>query len=76
MYLYRHVCMNVRNFIFCRVLKLFPKGNSRAKGKYLSVFLYLADNETLKPDEKIFTQVVVRILNPLGSNHVASRCNY
>ncbi|AAF22920.1 hypothetical protein; 72397-73404 [Arabidopsis thaliana] len=58
------------------VLKLFPKGNSRAKGKYLSVFLYLADNETLKPDEKIFTQVVVRILNPLGSNHVASRLNY
>ncbi|XP_010512015.1 PREDICTED: uncharacterized protein LOC104788034 [Camelina sativa] len=58
------------------VLKMFPKGDSRADGKYLSIFLHLADTETLKPDEKIFTQAHVRILNPLGSNHVAGQLIY
>ncbi|XP_010512013.1 PREDICTED: probable inactive serine/threonine-protein kinase fnkC isoform X1 [Camelina sativa] len=53
------------------VLKVYPKGRSRADGKYLSVFLYLADSEILKPDEKIFMQGIVRLRNPFGSNHLA-----
>ncbi|XP_019100968.1 PREDICTED: speckle-type POZ protein-like, partial [Camelina sativa] len=53
------------------VLKVYPKGRSRADGKYLSVFLYLADSEILKQDEKIFMQGIVRLLNPFGSNHLA-----
>ncbi|XP_010513685.1 PREDICTED: MATH domain and coiled-coil domain-containing protein At3g58210-like [Camelina sativa] len=56
-------------------LMLYPKGYLKATGKYLSVYLYLADSETLKPDEKIFTQVLVRVLNPLGSNHVELKLN-
>ncbi|KAL9861637.1 putative MATH/TRAF domain-containing protein [Arabidopsis thaliana] len=60
------------------VLKLYPKGNSRADGKYLSLYVHLADSETLKSDEKIFKQGHVRVLNPLGSNHVEvqSSCWY
>ncbi|EFH64987.1 predicted protein [Arabidopsis lyrata subsp. lyrata] len=54
-------------------LELYPRGNARANGKYLSVYHNLADSETLKPDEKIFTQVHVRVLNPLGSNHLTAQ---
>jgi len=60
--------------MFCRVLKLYPKGNSRADGKYLSLYVHLADSETLKSDEKNFKQGHVRVLNPLGSNHVEVQC--
>lgn len=60
--------------MFCRVLMLYPKGYSIADGKYLSLYLHLADSETLKPDEKIFKQGHVRVLNPLGSNHVEKQC--
>ncbi|XP_010513688.1 PREDICTED: uncharacterized protein LOC104789736 [Camelina sativa] len=56
-------------------LMLYPKGDTRATGKFLSVFLHLADSETLKPDEKIFIQVHVRVLNPLGSCHVEKKLN-
>ncbi|CAH8257620.1 unnamed protein product [Arabidopsis lyrata] len=56
-------------------LELYPRGNARANGKYLSVYHNLADSETLKPDEKIFTQVHVRVLNPLGSNHLTAQMN-
>uniref|UniRef100_A0A0D3CXM5 MATH domain-containing protein n=1 Tax=Brassica oleracea var. oleracea TaxID=109376 RepID=A0A0D3CXM5_BRAOL len=37
-------------------LKLYPKGFSRADGKWLSVFLHLADSHAPKADEKIFMQ--------------------
>ncbi|XP_010474234.2 PREDICTED: uncharacterized protein LOC104753726 [Camelina sativa] len=54
-------------------LMLYPKGDSRATDNFLSFFLYLADIETLKPDEKIFCQVHLRVLNPLGSYHVEGK---
>ncbi|KFK40956.1 hypothetical protein AALP_AA2G066300 [Arabis alpina] len=47
------------------------KGDSRADGKWLSIFLYLADGETPKPDEKIFAKAKVQLLSLLGSNHSA-----
>lgn len=62
--------------MFCRVLKLYPKGDSPANGKYLSLYLHLADSETLKPDEKVFKQGHVRVLNPIGSNHVEGQCSF
>ncbi|KAF2618718.1 hypothetical protein F2Q68_00040196 [Brassica cretica] len=51
------------------VLKLYPKGDPTADGKWLSVFLYLADCDKPKADEKIFVQANMRVLGPLGSNH-------
>ncbi|CAH2066412.1 unnamed protein product [Thlaspi arvense] len=55
------------------IIQLYPKGDSRAAGKWLSVFLCLADTDGDKPkaDEKIFMQGHVRVLDPLGSNHVS-----
>ncbi|KAJ4884273.1 TRAF-like family protein [Raphanus sativus] len=50
-------------------LKLYPKGNSSANGKCLSIFLYLTDCDKPKADEKIFVQANFRVLDPLGSNH-------
>ncbi|KAJ0256268.1 TRAF-like family protein [Hirschfeldia incana] len=51
------------------VLKLYPKGDTRADGKYLSFYLYLDDCDKPKADEKIFVQANFRVLDPLGSNH-------
>ncbi|KAF3524997.1 hypothetical protein F2Q69_00050654 [Brassica cretica] len=62
--------------MFFRVLKLYPKGFSRADGKWLSVFLFLADSHAPKADEKIFMQGHVRLLDPLGSNHYWARQLY
>ncbi|CAN7086727.1 unnamed protein product [Brassica oleracea var. botrytis] len=56
--------------------QLYPKGFSRADGKWLSVFLSLADSHAPKADEKIFMQGHVRLLDPLGSNHYWARQLY
>ncbi|CAH8326984.1 unnamed protein product [Eruca vesicaria subsp. sativa] len=58
------------------VLSLYPKGNSRTGGKWLSLYLQLADSDTLKADEKIFTQANLRVLDPLGSNHIERKLNH
>ncbi|XP_056859996.1 uncharacterized protein LOC108831736 [Raphanus sativus] len=57
------------------VLWLYPKGDSRVDGKWLSLFLVLADSETLKVDEKILAQANLLVLNPLGSNHFEAKIN-
>lgn len=57
-----------------RFLKLYPKGDSRADGKCLSIFLCLADCDKPKPDEKIFVQANFRVLDPRGSNHFQRQC--
>ena len=56
--------------MLCRVLSLYPKGDSKADGKWLSIYLDLAASDTLKEDEKIFVQANLRVLDPLGSNHI------
>ncbi|XP_018469099.1 uncharacterized protein LOC108840779 [Raphanus sativus] len=58
------------------VLWLYPKGDSRADGKWLSLFLLLADSKTLKVDEKILAQANLRVLHPLGSNHSEHKLNH
>lgn len=50
---------------------LYPKGDSREDGKWLSFYLNFADSDTPKADEKVFVQAHLRVLNPLGSNHSA-----
>ncbi|KAJ4884272.1 TRAF-like family protein [Raphanus sativus] len=51
------------------VLQLYPKGDSRVDGKWLSIFLYLADSDKPEADERIFVRASFRVLNPLGFNH-------
>ncbi|XP_033140934.1 uncharacterized protein LOC103852604 [Brassica rapa] len=51
------------------VLWLYLKGDSRADGKWLSLYLLLADSDKPKAGEKIFVQANFRVLDPLGSNH-------
>ncbi|CAE6015248.1 unnamed protein product [Arabidopsis arenosa] len=53
-------------------IELYPKGSRTADyNKWVSIFLTAADCETLKEDEKIFTQAYLRILDPRGSNHLS-----
>ncbi|VVA98803.1 unnamed protein product [Arabis nemorensis] len=52
-----------------RMIKLFPKG------KQLSLYLYLAENEKLKAGETIYMQANIRILDPFGCNHVTKKLN-
>ncbi|CAH2051249.1 unnamed protein product [Thlaspi arvense] len=55
------------------VLKLYPKGNRRADGKWVSIFLCLDYNETLEADEKIYTRAHLRVQDPLGYNHITNK---
>ncbi|KAF8099942.1 hypothetical protein N665_0235s0039 [Sinapis alba] len=50
-------------------LELYPKGDFSADGKWLSIYLDLADDDEPEADEKIFVQASFRVLDPLGSNH-------
>ncbi|EFH61739.1 hypothetical protein ARALYDRAFT_318939 [Arabidopsis lyrata subsp. lyrata] len=50
-------------------LKVYPKGDIRARDKSLSIYLFLSKSETLNAEEKIYTRVHVRLLDPLGSTH-------
>lgn len=55
-----------------RAIELYPKGSKTEDyNKWVSIFLTAADCETLKEDEKIFTQAYLRILDPRGSNHLS-----
>ncbi|XP_023641354.1 uncharacterized protein LOC17893135 [Capsella rubella] len=50
-------------------LKLYPNGDARAKGKWISIYLYLSDVETLNAKEKIYTRADVRIVDSRGTTH-------
>ncbi|CAL9239431.1 unnamed protein product [Arabidopsis halleri] len=56
-----------------RVLKLYPKCFSTTDGKWISIFLHLADNEILMADERIYTRGKLRVLDPRGSNHATEK---
>ncbi|KAF8059226.1 hypothetical protein N665_1233s0006 [Sinapis alba] len=58
------------------VLWLYPKGDSRADGKSLSLFLVLAESDKHKADEKTFVQAYLRVLDPYGSSHHAYQMNF
>ncbi|CAL9234466.1 unnamed protein product, partial [Arabidopsis halleri] len=51
-------------------LVLYPKGATKADGgKWLSIYMCLAEDETLQEDEAIFTKALMRVIDPRGSNH-------
>ncbi|CAH8327146.1 unnamed protein product [Eruca vesicaria subsp. sativa] len=57
-------------------LLLYPKGDSRAGGKWLSLYMQLADCDKPKAGEMILAQANLRVLDPLGSNHIERKLNY
>lgn len=61
--------------LFYRFLKLYPKGDARAQDKSLSIYLYLSDSDTLNEEEKIYTRIHLRHVDPSGStHHTAEKC--
>ncbi|KAL1197507.1 Ubiquitin C-terminal hydrolase 13 [Cardamine amara subsp. amara] len=57
-------------------LKLHPRGgDSREKGKSISIYLYTVYNETLNEDEKVYTRVHLRLVDPRGTTHIAREMN-
>ncbi|KAL1197506.1 Ubiquitin C-terminal hydrolase 12 [Cardamine amara subsp. amara] len=73
LYLSNSISMGGRNWN----MKLHPKGDSRADGKCLSLFLCLDDgSETLKVDEKIYVRARLQAMDPHGSNHFTSTIDH
>lgn len=48
---------------------MYPKGDYRANGKWLSIFLNLDGTDIIKADEKIYVRALVKVIDPRGSNH-------
>ncbi|KAJ4887101.1 TRAF-like family protein [Raphanus sativus] len=55
------------------LLTLHRKRFSTLDDKWISIFLHLADNERLLPDERIYTRGHFRVLDPCGSNHITEK---
>ncbi|XP_019083071.1 PREDICTED: uncharacterized protein LOC109125589 [Camelina sativa] len=71
-------------------LSLYPNGESaktdgesaktdgesaKVDDERVSIYLILADNETLREDEKVFAQAQLRLLDPFGHDHVTVERN-
>lgn len=69
-----HVWYNTCLIFFSRVLRFIRKCFSTLDDKWISIFLHLADNERLLPDERIYTRGHFRVLDPYGSNHITEKC--
>ncbi|CAH8263510.1 unnamed protein product [Arabidopsis lyrata] len=50
-------------------IMLYPQGQTKQDGKWLSIYLFSAESESLAEDEKIFAQGHIRILDPVGLNN-------
>ncbi|OIV89381.1 hypothetical protein TanjilG_22344 [Lupinus angustifolius] len=58
------------------VIKLYPKGKGSGVGSgYFSLYLALADPKTLPPTSKIYTQIILRIVDQKQSSHVVGKFN-
>ncbi|XP_024014965.1 uncharacterized protein LOC112088863 [Eutrema salsugineum] len=67
-YLYASNRFSIAGREWC--LKLYPKGNTHAEGKWVSMFLRLIDSKGLNADERIYILARGRLLDPHGSNHI------
>ncbi|CAH8383551.1 unnamed protein product [Eruca vesicaria subsp. sativa] len=71
-----HVCYMSNTFSVggkTWVLKFHRKWFSTLDDKWISIFLHLADNESLLRDERIYTRGHFRVLDPCGSNHTTEK---
>ncbi|KAF3530877.1 hypothetical protein DY000_02043438 [Brassica cretica] len=57
------------------VLKLYPKGLNTIYSAWLSLFLHIADDETVKTGEETYVQCDMRILDPFGCDHLTKKIN-
>ncbi|KAJ0244162.1 MATH/TRAF domain-containing protein [Hirschfeldia incana] len=57
------------------VLRLYPKGEDTACSAWLSLFLQIGDGETMNTGEEIYVQCDIRILDPIGGNHLTRKFN-
>ncbi|KAG7572152.1 MATH/TRAF domain [Arabidopsis suecica] len=53
-------------------MMLYPQGQTKRDGKWLSIYMFSAESESLAEDEKIFAQGHIRILDPVGLNNFSS----
>ncbi|KAJ4894265.1 TRAF-like family protein [Raphanus sativus] len=56
-------------------LSLYPKGVITSDCKSISIYLKLADKETLKEGEQIYTKADLRTIDPFGCNHKKRQIN-
>ncbi|KAF3601150.1 hypothetical protein F2Q69_00038757 [Brassica cretica] len=57
------------------MLKLYPKGLNTTYSAWLSLFLHIADDETVKTGEETYVQCDMRILDPFGCDHLTKKIN-
>ncbi|KAG2318017.1 hypothetical protein Bca4012_069009 [Brassica carinata] len=57
------------------VLKLYPKGQNTTCSGWVSLFLYMADGETMETGEEVYMQCAMRILDPFGCDHLTKKFN-
>lgn len=53
----------------CRKLVMYPKGDSRAKGESLSLFLELLDCKSLSTERKVYAEYKLRIKDQILHKH-------
>ncbi|KAE9446153.1 hypothetical protein C3L33_21949, partial [Rhododendron williamsianum] len=56
-------------YLALRRLIIYPKGNSRAKGKSLSLFLELVDCKSLATERKVYAEYNLRIRDQILGKH-------
>lgn len=52
-----------------RNIQLYPTGFSTGEGRFLSMYIVLNANESLRPYESIYVRAQLRVLNQLASPH-------
>lgn len=56
-----------------RNIQVYPNGRGEGEGKFLSMFLKLNGEETLRPYEKVYVRAKLRVLNQSKLNNVQNQ---
>ncbi|KAK3028592.1 hypothetical protein RJ639_038382 [Escallonia herrerae] len=62
------ILMNAASYA-CRFICLYPNGAHNAKGKFISVYLYLGAYSKVPEGGKVYAEYKLRIKNPKGKQH-------
>ncbi|KAJ0249194.1 TRAF-like family protein [Hirschfeldia incana] len=54
-------------------IRLYPSGTKHGTGTHLSIYLILADPETVSDGTKIFTEFTIRVYDQLQGRHIAGK---
>lgn len=66
--------INVLLVNFVRAVRVYPKGNVKADGRDVSVFLYCAGSDTPTPSERVQANYSICIKNQLHDHKHKLRC--